>query len=943
MGGFLETVRSSLGATAGRFRRKLLARVFLVVFSLLVLAGVAGAIAEKEIRSVAQDVAVNVSAAAISIGIAYAVFWLRFRASATRRIIDQVLEQPPSRARSVLERPRLADWLATSLRQRAVRGAIVVGEAGSGRATLLRMVARELATHGHLPIVLDGSELNEDESLVQAAKNRLSLMLADEDENAQDTDRLWGVLLRRRRLCVLVYDIDSYFVATTPSRRKREIQQLLDEVHRRCIPFVVALPQRLTTRMPEVAILRLPLLLPEQLAAYVEQRLEAIDPSWQPDADQLAHLSQHLRRTSSAYLLDLSVRYALAAGDGNEQQTITLLAESYEEPRPLRRELTWLCAVAGVATGPFGGDDGGPRTSCLARLGRKMLLTSADSYPWDRLLEGLNDAEQEIMLLGRAALEHRGVIEIQARESAEVVLFRNPAWLSLAGGLGIALDESGIWRALLGTDPSEPALRALSIAVARTMTERANRPPSFDALLRIAGVAEVAGHQLSVIAAVVDGLLASRHAERSDECADALLAGAWKRADDDEKLQFLATCDLARQPRVAHALWSQLKSPQVTSNTYRVRRAITRKIADAGDHAWMELGRTWAELCDRGFAEDLSAQTRERPHSEVHRSALAHLGWILPALLECADAHRDDVLELTQKLARAFMPPYTGYGPGPAAPPDIGLEISLFEGFKIAAAQHWSSQTASSDELCTLIVNRTRTARSWLSKLVAIHAATLLEGSDRCGMFRPFIEGFTSPHQHPFVRQAAAVSLAAIHPGSNVRETVFQSIWLDDAETLVSGGAELVDSSHGLLAMTTLVINLVEERGWTWDSLESTARTIGVDIIGQRIRDQVFSGGELPRCIQRGGGTWGAPHACSCAFQLCSAELTARRGTRAVGSAFLQRAKTTAGLSADYASTNPFRRVSFRVRARSMFDRLEKVTAQAENEGRAQARQEHIW
>lgn len=162
---------------------------------------------------------------------------------------------------------------------------------------------------------------------------------------------------------------------------------------------------------------------------------------------------------------------------------------------------------------------------------------------------------------------------------------------------------------------------------------------------------------------------------------------------------------------------------------------------------------------------------------------------------------------------------------------------------------------------------------------------------------RPFIERFGSRAEHPLVRQAAAVSLSAIRSGSDLRRTVFQSVWLDDAETLLAGGAELVAPAHGLLAMATLTVNLAEERAWTWDGPGRDARPTSLDPDGQRIRADVLTA---------------SGH---------------------------QRAEATAG----YARHRRLARVAFRLRARRMFHRLEQEAAEREDQSRAEAGRVRIW
>jgi hypothetical protein len=320
--------------------------------------------------------------------------------------------------------------------------------------------------------------------------------------------------------------------------------------------------------------------------------------------------------------------------------------------------------------------------------------------------------------------------------------------------------------------------------------------------------------------------------------------------------------------------------PAFHENSYRVRRAACEKLASLGPLAWYRLEGTWKQLLDEARHRDLSAGMRSKlPDWEHCGLPLASLCWVLPSLVIELDADaRPNATEMLHDLRTIALK-------GREAPKangaisDIGIEISLAEGFKIAAARMARSGTTFGDWWYVETRDCFDSAKSWVSKQALLQSLALVDRDDERirGLARQTAE---SADHHPFVREAAALVLRGVQslPAGLERQ---QYAWLDDVQALDDGGLDLVPEGHRLLGLSTLLINFAEH-----------VFQAGED--GVHSRDRAFTSNELPRCFCRSNHTatmFEVP--CECEFGLCGPGAQGEIGHRRFSRAFAKRAEAT--------------------------------------------------
>jgi len=220
-------------------------------------------------------------------------------------------------------------------------------------------------------------------------------------------------------------------------------------------------------------------------------------------------------------------------------------------------------------------------------------------------------------------------------------------------------------------------------------------------------------------------------------------------------------------------------------------------------------------------------------------------------------------------------------GPGKPLPSvsDIGIEISLAEGFKIAGAD----VAAGDAEPDAWWYEEARSffddAKSWVSGSVLLQAHAL---ADRGGAEATRFAERTvrSADRHPFVRETAALVLRALELDPQ-RVDRLQYVWSNDVQALDDGGLELAPETHRLLALSTLLINLAE-------------RALAANVDGAAERDLALTSPKLPRCFCRATHTATMfDYGCDCGFNVCGPEARVRAGHRIFSRAFVKRAEAT--------------------------------------------------
>jgi hypothetical protein len=249
-----------------------------------------------------------------------------------------------------------------------------------------------------------------------------------------------------------------------------------------------------------------------------------------------------------------------------------------------------------------------------------------------------------------------------------------------------------------------------------------------------------------MIIAVVSAVQTSRPLHvREDELR--ILRGAWRVATDQSRLLFLSTIE--PNEALAMFLWEQVVPPEFQVNSFRARRSIALTLARMGPTAWAVLAPRWSDIVRAAQSTDLSPLSRVTPHWRTVGVPLASLSWILPGVVASLSGRaQDDGRDLLRDTVAAV----TGAGRADGYLMEPGLEISLADGFKMAATVgHRDGHTPPwQDEAVELLEK----AHSWVSCLALQQCITL------CGWANREASRAAGPHnrrKHPFVREAIAL------------------------------------------------------------------------------------------------------------------------------------------------------------------------------------------
>ncbi len=353
------------------------------------------------------------------------------------------------------------------------------------------------------------------------------------------------------------------------------------------------------------------------------------------------------------------------------------VAELFGDDCAARRHLRWMCEWALACRFEEVTGEQSPAAFALRMLGLELHYRQDLPTSYDDVSAPLDPDAQRRFALGVSMLARRRVLAI-SDDSA--VRFAHAGWLALAGALALGLDEHR-WSDLLRPGLAQATLDALTAALLIDSARRA-RSASFLDLLERLQARDPAEISLDMALAVVAALQADEPELVIDREELDVLRRSWLASSDAVRLRFLGTVDFGRNPLLIDFLWSQAGS----ANSYRVRRAVCETLARLGDATWETLGEQWRDMVERAVALDLSSRVRKRRSDwEQHGRPIASLCWILPLLAlragEPARAQTAAVLAALHRLtARRDRQPNDSV-------PDVGLEISLAEGFKIAATK----------------------------------------------------------------------------------------------------------------------------------------------------------------------------------------------------------------------------------------------------------------
>ncbi|GLZ31379.1 hypothetical protein Lesp02_35670 [Lentzea sp. NBRC 105346] len=866
-----------------RSRTSLAVTITVSAVGLLVLAGIASRVVHRGWRDALEDLSINVAATFAVAVLGYLIFFFRVRNAVPRQSLvtaqrdasslftKDLAELPVPHERESLAKALVADFV----RGGYSRSTLIGGEPGSGRSAFLVLLADELARSRVLAIPVRAIELTGGSTIAQIARNRFHLRMSAAGVDDREADRMWSSLIGNGRLALVIDDLEKLNVTASGPHRRVDIASRLQELQDAGIPFFAALPRRLFPPGSTTNKVLLSTLGPDGMAKYLAERLTALGvlPS-EGHFRVLTPMFTGSQASREPAQLRMSLAFAASAQGRGEE-----ILAAFTEPRRLRRETGWLAGVCGVALGkpPL---ESSAEHDCLAQVGRLALIQASESVRWSQVVRGLSDERHERLLLGRAALEQREVIVIRQDHGSEVVVFRSPAVQAFAAGIGVPLTETATWSSALSRDPSEFVLGALAVSAM---------------VLAGSSVADVfhavrpakSAHHLEILTALYDGFAAAGATDTLAADVNELLREVWPTGNRDDHLAFVRAVDIRNSPELQRFLWHELLPPRMARNSFRLRRELCFQLADGGDAVWETLHDHWQRICHDAFTVDLSPVFRKEAAWRSLAVGLAHMAWILPMLAErCTDSAA--VQELLLTVAKGVMPPYEGYRRGDEDVPDVGLEISLAEGVKIAAVSSWHRHGHVPEYRVELLLRILGHARSWLSRMLAVQALGLSIGRTEPARLASITSRIAADRdEHPFVRAAARLVLAA---GSS-SEKLVSAVWLDDAEAVTSGSGVLSQEAYRLLAASTLLVNMCEKRAGNLGARTDSSGQRIIDRRGQEIRVEVLNGRELPRCMRtfRGGRSMYV-NACGCDLGLCGEPTNGLRGPRHFDASFLYRA-----------------------------------------------------
>ena len=704
--------------------------------------------------------------------------------------------------------------------------------------------------------------------------------------------------------------LDRVAQAKPPLARRAVVEALLRTSLTERIPFIAAVSDDLAPRISEVAVVRVSrrrgkrglqgylqgllaqrgIYIDDTVEAAVQSALDSDDPTVEP------------------WYLTMAADIILARVRTGQKAT-TAIAELFAPGNAYRRHLAWMCERALDCRIDEAAAYGSSSAQALAAIGtqahyRQELTTNWNDTTFDF------DAEQRLRFAsGVSQLSRRNVLALTGDTTDPGLRFSRPEWLSFAGALGVKLDQRR-WSELLTPGVPQTTVSALTAALTLNGASSDPRNRSFLTVLTQLKQSRTSDISLEMILAVVAAVQIDQPLQFGAPEIDALRR-AWNASTDTTRLLFVSSVN--PHPALARFLWEQVVPPQFYTNSFRVRRAICARLAAMGTVVWHELLSTWAGLAAMGRTVDLSAQSRlTRTDWEHYGLPLASACWVLPALTEqLKSSERDDALRLLRDVRCAVTRSARAEQGGSNRFPDIGLEISLAEGFKIASVDSFTRKATSNqpwrDEALVLFDE----AESWTSQQVLIQAFAL--AGIRAPLFnRSHVPAGSSPAlQHPFVREAAALTRHALDPsevgsgspgasagnGDSDRQIVERNIWFDDVEALQDGGYGLSDQAHRLLALSTLLINLAE--GAFERAAEMYEKGVGSEPSSEVLRELAygnlaFTSEGLPRCfVSAGHAATMLDVECDCPFRLCGPKAASGVGHRQISKAFAQRAELT--------------------------------------------------
>ena len=841
---------------------------------------------------IAHSQALNIAIGVVLASFAYLLYFLRFRQAQLNRYLDRFRAR--SRSRDEGADP-LADTIVGELLDARPRHACLIkGPAETDHGRLLDDVAAKLASKhwpaNRVPVVVDLAEEADKADLPPLVRDRFVTRLVGSSGDEQNAKRLYSSLVKKEKVVALVEGLDRVGLGTPLAARRATISKLLEGSLAEGIPFVAWVSDDLAPSISEVAAFRALPMLDVDLAKHIRGRLASQSVRLENEAGDLdafqeaftgAEPSRDLALIDLAF--DLFVRRR-RSGDDREHA----LASIFWDPCDVRRQLRWMCEWSLDASLSDVHELDSASVLALSALGRESHFLRESELSWGDASRALDADAKRRFGAGIASLGQRQVLTASGSGSSSMIRFTHPMWFAFAGTLGLRLDRD-LWCDLLQPGIPVATLDALTGALLMFGLQTM----SFVEVLETLGIRRRPDISLEMVRAVIRALQADEEPLELGDDDIKVLEESWALGTDVNKSRFVGAVDFSRDPLLIDFLWEQVDHDRFERNSFRVRRAICTRLGQLGDPAWTRLNGTWwnrvASASDN--EEALRVSSRNTDEWREAEYPLASLGWVLPGLLLTIDDHKDEAYDLLGRL-RALQISVDGtHG---LSSPDIGMEISLAEGFKAAAVGIFlKARAARADRMrrpppvdatwwescCDLL----GTSHSWISQQALVQALALARPIAPAGSGEEAVREVFSPWEdpvlrHPFVCETARLVIRTLdeeartksgrrrsqRQGSQETQTETMSevdIWFEGVTSLEDGGITLSPEAHQLLGVSTLLIDLAERRVDAIDDAaqrgvadeESIARAKEKKNEALVTRELIHTGGLLPGCFRLSG------------------------------------------------------------------------------------------
>lgn len=715
---------------------------------------------------------------------------------------------------SIISRDELVNDLVDELDE-SCAPRILVAPSGSGKTMVLLKLARQLARHGHVPVVVSVRGIKEPEldfaNLAHEVYTRHSGV-----HSKEEADKQWRWLRKRNRITVLVDELEK------SDAEPAERVQALEKAARERLRVVLSCRSEGIPNDYRRGRITLDPLEEEKVVRDLQDRFEQ-GPTNAPRLrdDEIELLVKRAQIDRTPYYLAIA-RVLIAIGrlgipDVSEDARLFLMS-------------TYRDAIADCTVRPDAG---------LSAESRRRYLGDLEAVAYARLLGAATEPEVQEKI--EAVVPNSSVkVKESVRAGVRLGVLRNrydgrihfghPTTVAYFASCFLVAhkNEPRVWDAVFDLERVSTLLAlALSIANARAKDHEVNEQTVRYLMERVKstnGLAPVKPDGDDDGADTVDETTNNDFIEHFERLWLIATAAEISSLDSERSpgvtADLVAMADLARgegeqvavaRRQVVRAIgkldesvaFESLWSIASEHDDYVVRRQAALTLIDAGDRALNCLAPQLCEVIKEAWQAFTKRPADEKADQELIQ-ATKSAAWILPSFrtiagdrgsphLECLNRARDRLWEVSRSLT-----------------PQLGVEPSTAQGLKSDARR---DPQAGIDQIATkMAIDKKLRARFWFSRVLALQAVTRRavapEGEDvQAPKVDEAIKVIEQARQdeHPFVVATANLCLHAVKRGDWYR---YQ--WDDMTDIAAGAPHHLVDAATQLIGDMVLALNLYE-------------------------------------------------------------------------------------------------------------------------------------